>query len=146
MPKRKNTESRSDAAVRRHADAGNTSVKPVEPEPEPTESDETEVDLDPNRGETESYAEYSARLAAILKTTKKLARQENKGTVLSETTAVYGEIIQTHSEQIAAEILALDSDKRIRALSIQIAHVGDTTDVEVRIKSIRVAKPKPRNK
>lgn len=115
--------------------------------PEPAESDESEsVDLNPNRAETESYAEYSARLAAILKDTKKKARQENKGAVLAESQEVYGEIIQTHSEQIAGEILALDKEKRIRALSVQIAHIGDSTDVEVRIKSIRVAKPKPRNK
>lgn len=119
---------------------------PATPEVSTESESESDVDLNPNRGETESYAEYSARLAAILKTTKKLARQENKGAVLSEATAIYEKLIRTHGEQIAAEILALDPEKRIRALSVQISHVGDSDDVEVRIKSIRVAKPKPRNK
>lgn len=136
MPKRKRTEPRS---------------KPVPDETHPTpaelasqDADEIETTLPTSieRLPNETLGEFGDRLAALVKATKRAGRREAKTAGKAEAFADYQAVAIEHATAIANAILNLAPEKRIRMLSLQIKHVGDSTDVEVTIKSARIVKPK----
>lgn len=138
MPKRKRTEQARSKPVQVPVEPVQTETEPTEPTADTTTALPTSIERRPN----ETLGEFGDRLAALVKATKRAGRREAKAASKAEAFVDYQAVATEHATAIANAILDLAPEKRIRMLSLQIKHVGDSTDVEVTIKSARIVKPK----
>jgi hypothetical protein len=137
MPKRKRT-----PQTRTKPEQTRPEPEPVPSDSETSDSETTELPTSIERLPNETLGEFSDRLAALVKATKRAGKREAKAAGKAEAFAQYQSLVTEHATAIAGDIYLLNPEKRIRMLSVQIRHVGDSTEVEVTIKSARIVKPK----